>query len=214
MPLPALLVKPLQRPRPPENQPGIRPEARAAPPERIAERSDLVEMGRISAPFGIKGWIRVQTYTRAISGLTRYPAWWISSADGWREVKIEQSQAQGVDVVAKLAGCDDRDVAAALKGQQVAIPREAFPPAAKGEFYWADLIGLRVRNSAGLDFGVVTSMMETGANDVMVVQQVVQQSAAGSQQQEPERLIPFIADVVKRVDIAASLIEVDWGADY
>lgn len=174
-------------------------------------------MGRISAPFGIKGWIRVQTYTRAISGLTNYPAWWVSSADGWREVRVEQSQAQGVDVVAKLAGCNDRDVAAALKGQQVAIRREAFPPAAKGEFYWADLIGLRVKNTEGLDFGTVTSMMETGANDVMVVQQTVQESAAAVHEQgseEPERLIPFIADVVKRVDIAASLIEVEWGADY
>jgi 16S rRNA processing protein RimM len=163
-------------------------------------------MGRISAPFGIKGWIRVQTYTRAISGLTNYPVWWISGANGWREVKVEQSQAQGVDVVAKLTGIDDRDVAASLKGQQVAISRGDFPPAAKGEFYWADLIGLGVKNTEGLDFGIVTSMMETGANDVMVVQQ----SAVDGE----ERLIPFIADVVKRVDIAASLIEVEWGADY
>lgn len=167
-------------------------------------------MGRISAPFGIKGWIRVQTYTRAISGLTSYPTWWVSSAGGWREVEVEQSQAQGADVVAKLAGCDDRDVAAGLKGQQVAIPREAFPPTEQGEFYWADLIGLSVKNTDGQDFGVVTSMMETGANDVMVVQQ----SATGSQEHGRERLIPFIADVVKRVDIAASLIEVEWGADF
>ena len=169
-------------------------------------------MGRISAPFGIKGWIRVQTYTRATSGLTNYPTWWLGGVgDGdWREYEIEQSQAQGADVVAKLAGIDDRDVAAGLKGLQVAIPRAAFPPAKLGEFYWADLIGIGVRNTEGLDFGVVTSMMETGANDVMVVQQ----SATGSQEHGRERLIPFIADVVKRVDIAASLIEVEWGADF
>jgi 16S rRNA processing protein RimM len=166
-------------------------------------------MGRISAPFGIKGWIRVQTYTRAVSGLVNYPAWWVSTTDGWREVEVEQAQAQGVDVVAKLAGYDDRDIAAALKGGQVAIPRDAFPPAELGEFYWADLIGLGVKNTAGLDFGVVISMMETGANDVMVVQQ-----SAVDGGKEQERLIPFIADVVKRVDIAASLIEVEWGADY
>ena len=170
-------------------------------------------MGRISAPFGIKGWIRVQPYTRAASNLTHYPTWWLSTAAGWQEYKVEQSQAQGTDVVAKLAGCDDRDLAAAFKGQQVAIPREAFPPAEKDEFYWADLIGLKVVNSEGLDFGVVDSVLETGANDVMVVQQ----SAAAVLEQggkEQERLIPFIAEVVKRVDIAASLIEVEWGADY
>ena len=172
-------------------------------------------MGRISAPFGIKGWIRVQPFSETASGLTNYSTWWLSSADGWREVEIEQSQAQGTDVVAKLAGCDDRDVAAAFKGQQVAIPREAFPPAQQGEFYWADLMGLRVKNSEGLEFGVVTSMIETGANAVMAVQKiaepVVQQSAVGG---SDERLIPFIADVIKRVDIAAGVIEVEWGADY
>jgi 16S rRNA processing protein RimM len=165
-------------------------------------------MGRISAPFGIKGWIRVQPYTRAASNLTNYPTWWLSTASGWQEYKVEQSQAQGTDVVAKLAGCDDRDVAAAFKGQQVAIPREAFPPAEKDEFYWADLIGLKVRNTEGLELGVVTSMLETGANDVMVVQQ------SAVDKKGEERLIPFIASVVKRVDIAAGLIEVDWGADF
>ena len=169
-------------------------------------------MGRISAPFGIKGWIRVQTYTRAVHGansLKSYPVWWVSGGGGWREVKVEQSQAQGADVVAKLAGMDDRDEAVALKGQQVAVARDALPPAAKGEYYWADLIGLRVRNTEGLDLGVVASMMETGANDVMVVQQ-----SAVDGGKDLERLIPFIADVIKRVDIAASLIEVEWGADY
>lgn len=177
-------------------------------------------MGRISAPFGIKGWIRVQCYSGsaktagAVSGLANFPTWWLSSSDGvtgWREIEVVQTQVQGVDVVAKLAGCDDRDVAASLKGQTVAIPREAFPPADKGEFYWADLVGLAVKNSQGLDFGVVTSMLETGANAVMVVQQSAVDGAARGNK---ERLIPFIADVIKRVDIAASLIEVDWGADY
>jgi 16S rRNA processing protein RimM len=176
------------------------------PPER------LVGMGRISAPFGIKGWIRVQPFTDTAGGLTNFSTWWLGSAGNWCEHEVEQSQAQGTDVVAKLAGISDRDVAAGFKGQQVAIPREAFPPADKGEFYWADLVGLRVKNTEGLEFGVVTSMLETGANDVMVVQQsaVDGESAA----EERERLIPFIADVVKRVDIAAGLIEVEWGADY
>ena len=179
---------------------------------RLPEK--LVEMGRISAPFGIKGWIRIQTYTRTASGLTDYPRWWLGGAEGWREYLVEQSQAQGTDVVAKLAGCDDRDGAAGFKGQQVAIPREAFPPPAIGEFYWADLLGLNVRNGEGLDFGIVTSMLETGANDVMVVQQSAQIQVSGHGQDGAERLIPFVATVVKRVDIAARVIEVDWGVDY
>ena len=185
-------------------------------------------MGRISAPFGIKGWIRVQSFSPTASGLTNYSTWWLGSAENWREYKVEQSQVQGADVIAKLVGVDDRDEAAGFKGQQVAIPREAFPPAEQGEYYWADLVGLGVKNTEGVDFGVVTAMLETGANAVMVVQpvvqpvakQVVQQSAVdgdGGNKNDAkgrERLIPFIADVVKRVDIAAGLIEVQWGEDY
>lgn len=166
-------------------------------------------MGRISAPFGIKGWVRVTPFTASANGLTNYPMWWLGGAGHWREYEITHSQVQGGDVIAKLAGCDDRDAAAAMKGLPVAVPRESFPPAAKGEYYWADLIGLRVRNTEGLDFGVVAEMLETGANDVMVVQQ-----GAVDGDKEQERLIPFIADVIKRVDIAAGVIDVEWGADY
>lgn len=107
------------------------------------------------------------------------------------------------------------------------MPRDAFPPAEEGEYYWADLVGLKVRNTEGLDFGVVTSMLDTGANAVMVVQvgqvvrvvRVVQQAGQPVVQQSAvdrsaERLIPFIASVIKRVDIAAGLIEVQWDEDY
>jgi len=167
-------------------------------------------MGRISAPFGIKGWIRVQPYSQTARSLTQYATWWLDGVAGWQEFEVQQAQVQGPDVVAKLAGCEDRDVAAGFKGRVIAIPREAFPPAEKGEFYWADLVGLKVKNTEGLDFGVVKSMLETGANDVLVVQNVVQQNAVAGE----ERLIPFIGSVVKRVDIAAGVIEVDWGADY
>lgn len=151
----------------------------------------------------------MQPYTGTAGSLTKYPSWWLGSPAGWREYEVQQTQVQGPDVVAKIAGCEDRDAAAAFKGQVVAVPREAFPPAEKGEFYWADLVGLRVSNTEGLDFGVVGSMLETGANAVMVVQQ-----NAGGGDGGQERLIPFIADVIRRVDLAAGLIEVDWGADF
>jgi 16S rRNA processing protein RimM len=177
------------------------------PRKKLPEK--LVEMGRISAPFGIKGWVRVQPYSGATGNLANCATWWLDGAAGWQEYAVQQAQVQGPHVVAKLAGCEDRDAADRFKGRVVAVPREAFPPVEQGEFYWADLVGLKVRNSEGLDFGVVSSMVETGANAVMVVQQ----SAVDGDTQR-ERLIPFIADVIKRVDIAAGLIEVDWGADF
>ncbi len=167
-------------------------------------------MGRISAPFGVKGWVKIQPFTEAADGLKRYQTWWLGSADGWREYTVEGIQPQAAGLSAKLAGCDDRDVAESFKGRVVAVPRGAFPREKDGEFYWSDLIGLRVRNCEGLDFGVVEAMLETGANDVLVVRT----GSQGESEKTTERLIPFIASVVKKVDPDAGEIEVDWGADF
>jgi len=159
-------------------------------------------MGRIVAPFGVKGWIKVQPFTAETSSLPAYGTWWLGHDGDWQAHQVERSQAQGRVVVAKLRNCENREAALLFRGRHVAIPREAFPQTAANEFYWADLLGLRVVNEAAQDFGEVIRVLETGANDVLVVQG------------ECERLIPFIADVIKAVDLAAGVIRVDWGADY
>jgi len=159
-------------------------------------------MGRIAAPFGVKGWVKVQPFTAETKSLTAYATWWLGRDGDWQEHPIEQAQAQGRVVVAKLKDCEDPETAMLLRGRQVAVPREAFPQTAANEFYWADLIGLRVVNGAEQDFGEVTEILETGANEVLVV--------SG----ERERLIPFIADVIREVDLDAGVVRVDWGADY
>jgi 16S rRNA processing protein RimM len=105
-------------------------------------------------------------------------------------------------LVAKLAGCDDRDAAAAYRGKQVAIPRDAFPQAGANEFYWTDLVGLHVVNEQGEDLGEVREVLETGANDVLVVQG------------ERERLVPFTELVVREVDVAGRVIRVEWSSDF
>lgn len=153
-------------------------------------------------PFGIKGWVKVQTYTQTPASLVAYSAWWIGTDAAWRECRIEQAQVHTAGLVAKLAGCDDRDAAMRLRGQEVAIPRSAFPEAGAGEFYWGDLVGLKVVNVQGEDFGTVSEVFETGANDVLVVHG------------ERERLIPFVEAIVQQVDLANRVIRVDWGADY
>jgi 16S rRNA processing protein RimM len=174
------------------------------PPDLRKLPNKLVEMGRIFAPFGIKGWVKVQPHVAGgAASFRNYRTWFLNDTAGWRNAGLEAMEVHGDHVVAKLEGCSDRDAAAMLKGCVLAVPREAFPEAAAGEYYWADLIGLAVRNSAGQDFGTVASMMETGANDVMAVK-------LG----EVERLIPFIASVVKRVDVAGGVIEIDWELDY
>lgn len=159
-------------------------------------------MARIIGAFGIKGWVKIQPASSEPRSLLEYPQWWVGGADSWQPCSAECSEVHGREIVAKLAGCEDRDAAARLRGREIAVPRSAFPPAADNEYYWADLVGLKVVNKEGVDLGRVSRVIETGANDVLVVEG------------ERERLLPFIEQVVQEVDLAARVMRVDWGADY
>ena len=159
-------------------------------------------MARVTGAFGIKGWVKLEPFTAAPESLPAYTQWWIETDGGWKPLEVEESKAQGPAVVAKFAGCDDRDKAALFRGRQVAVSRGDFPAAGENEYYWADLIGLKVTNEQGEDLGTVSRVLGTGANDVLVVES------------ERERLIPFIGEVVKKVDVAGRVIRVDWGSDY
>lgn len=169
--------------------------------------SSMVVMGRIVAPYGVYGWLKVLPDTEALDGLFDYDTWWIGKQDNWREVVVEQAKIHNDVLVVKLAGVDDRDQAFACKGLQVAVPRDALPPPEENEYYWSDLIGLTVKNQQGVDFGHVTDVFETGANDVLVVK-------TGKENGNVERLIPFIDQVVVEVDLLAKTMLVDWDADF
>jgi len=162
----------------------------------------MVVMGRVTAPYGVRGWIRVRTYTEAADGLARYPVWWLGGRDGWVQWKLERVARQGQGLTAKLEGCNDRDAAAGLARLDIAVPREALPETGASEFYWADLIGLAVQNLEGEALGSVTALIATGSNDVLVVR--------GNR----ERLIPFVKPVIVEVDTAGGRVTVDWGSDY
>lgn len=159
-------------------------------------------MGRITVPFGVRGWVKVHPFTEAPESLLEYPTWWVGRDGEWRELKVESAEVHGESVAAKLQGCEDRDAAALFRGREIAVPRDAFPAAGENEFYWADLIGLEVVNERNERFGKVTEMFNTGPNDVLVV--------VG----DKERLIPFLESVVKQVDLQGRVIRVDWGLDY
>jgi 16S rRNA processing protein RimM len=160
-------------------------------------------MGRVTVPFGVRGWVKIHTLAADPESLCDYPVWRLGRNGSWREVRVLSSRLQGNVLVAQLDGVVDREAAAALRGSDVAVPRSELPAAEEGEFYWADLIGLKVVNAARYDFGRVERILQTGANDVLVVK--------GG---ERETLIPFIAGVIKAVRVAAGEIEVDWGEDY
>ena len=159
-------------------------------------------MGRILGPYGVRGWVKLRTFTEHLDSLADYPSWLLSEGEGWKAVEVEDTHVHGGQLVAKLAGVNDRDQALAVRGREVAIPREALPPAEEGEFYWADLIGLEVVNVQGEVLGKVEDLLETGANDVLVVK--------GDRQ----HLLPYVDQVVLDVDLAQGRIQVDWGLDF
>lgn len=162
----------------------------------------MVVMGRVTAPYGIKGWVNILPDTETLDSLFGYPVWWVAMPEGWRACQVENARVQGDHLVAKLQGVDDRDQAFQLKGKLVAVPREQLPEPEAGEYYWADLIGLQVINLQNVALGTIQGLFETGANDVMVVQG------------ERERLIPFVAQVVQDVDLARKCMRVDWDAEF
>ncbi len=133
------------------------------------------------------------------------PTLWLGKDGGpWREVGLKALKAHGEGLVLGLDGVSDRTAAEGLKGMLVGAPREALPATAEDEFYWADLVGLDVVNTAGEQLGKVAGLIETGANDVL---RVVSADAA-------ERLIPFVGAVVLAVEREAGRIRVDWGSDW
>jgi 16S rRNA processing protein RimM len=159
-------------------------------------------MGRIAAPFGVKGWVKVQPYSEDPGTLMDFGSWRVGRGETQAHFVVEAVQDHGAALVAKLAGIDDRDAAYALRGQEISVARSALPAPEENEYYWSDLIGLTAVNREGVELGKVDSLMETGAHDVLVVKG------------RREHLIPFVAAFVGGVDLQGGTIEVDWGEDY
>ena len=163
-------------------------------------------MGRIVAPYGVKGWLKVAPSTAEHETLLAHEEWWLRPRGGrgeWRRYVLEEGRAHGSTLVVRVAGLADREAAAVYSGGEVGVARSALPPAGEDEVYWADLVGLAVVNRQGEELGTVAAVKEFGAHPVMVV-------AHG----QGERLIPFVEAYVDAVDLAARRIEVDWPKDY
>ena len=160
-----------------------------------------VALGYISAVHGIKGWVKVHSWTRPMEALLEYQPWLLGEEKS--PVKIIDGRKQGKGLVALLPGFDDRDQAITLVGQQLFVRRDQLPPTAEGEYYWSDLEGLEVHTTFGEVLGRVEKLMETGANDVLIIRG------------EREHLVPFVqGQYVKRVDLEDGKIEVDWDPEF
>jgi 16S rRNA processing protein RimM len=163
-----------------------------------------VGLGRIVGLYGVKGWVKVESWTRPPQNILNYPEWLLGRDGQWHRARVIGGRRHGHGLVAQLAGgngvvWDNRDGAAGLVGSEIAVLRGQLPPLAPKEFYWADLVGLEVENLAGERLGRVQELFETPAHDVLVV--------AGVRR----RLIPCVlGPVVKSVDLDAGLVRVDW----
>ena len=163
----------------------------------------IINVGKISGVFGVKGWVKVFSFTDPRENILTYSPWVLKKGDETKTVNVVDGQLQGKTIVAQLSGVNDRDQAANLMGWDVFITQDQLPAAAKGEYYWSDLVGLKVETIDGVQLGVVDSLLETGANDVIVVQG------------ERERAIPFLqGETVINIDLDAGRIVVDWDPEF
>jgi 16S rRNA processing protein RimM len=167
-----------------------------------------VLVGRVVGVYGVRGWVKIESYTRPPENLLRYREWRLRQGREQVDVRLVNGRSHGRILVAQLAMasgevCSDRDHAARLVGAGVAVARSQFPPLKPGIYYWADLIGLQVEHLDGRQLGEVTGLMETAAHDVLVVQG------------ERERLIPFVQGaIVQGVDLEQRRIRVDWDPGF
>jgi 16S rRNA processing protein RimM len=161
-----------------------------------------VLLGRIVGLFGVKGWVKVHSYTEPREAVLDYKDWLLGCDDGWEPVELAEGKRHGKSVIARLQGVADRDAATALVGSDIGVARDQLPEPGEGHYYWADLEGMTVVHKDGTEIGRVAYVMATGANDVLVTEG------------PDERLIPFVTGkVVLDVDIAAGVITVDWEWD-
>ncbi len=169
----------------------------------MPDRNSPVVVGKLMGPHGVKGWLKVYSWTQPRENILSYNPWLLRQDGEWRSVKVIDGRKQGKSIVVSLDGIGDRDQALAMRDVEVAIRREQLDTLGRGEYYWSDLIGMQVRNLAGESLGEVTGLLETGADDVLVIRGDI------------ERLVPFSQpQIVKSVDLDAGEIIVDWELDY
>lgn len=162
-----------------------------------------IKLGYVSGVFGVKGWVKVHSYTEPGDNIIRFASWLLGGDDQLKRFSVDRGGWHGKAIIAKLGGIDTRDDAAKFVGRGIFVERTDLPELQKDEFYWADLVGLKVFNEDSVCFGVIDRLIETGAHDVLVVRG------------DRERLVPFVQkDVVKSVDIEKGRLVVAWDPDF
>lgn len=169
---------------------------------------DLIVIGKIVSVHGVRGEVKVYSFTDPIDNLLQYKRWTLRHEGIVKQVEMISGRSQNKVLVAKLKGLDDREEARLLAGYEICIARSLLPDLTDGDYYWYQLEGLQVINGEGHVLGKIDHLLETGANDVMVVK-----PCAGSLD-DRERLLPYTDDCVQAIDLGAGVMRVEWDADF
>ena len=177
----------------------------------MSQGDEKVVVGRFGAPHGVRGDVKLQSFTEYPEDLFNYGSLFVSKGRQWQPLEFDKAKFAGKHFVVSVKGVADRDAAALLTNKEVAVLRTEMPDPEEGDVYWHDLIGLEVQSEfEGQQYalGVVKQLMETGANDVLVVKPS-QESI-----DDNERLVPYIDSVVVEVDLPSKKLVVDWDPEF
>jgi 16S rRNA processing protein RimM len=172
----------------------------------MQENESPIVVGQLGGVHGVRGWLKLNSYTRPKENIFNYSPLLMHTDDVWQTIDIEEYQQRGERLLVKLSGIDNPEDARKYTKCELAVSREHLPALKEGEYYWCDLIGLEVLNQDNKSLGKVDEIVETGANDVLVI--------VPSEKDKARVLVPLIMDVyVKKVDLIANTLHVDWQLD-
>ena len=181
----------------------------AVQPSASYSDDNVTIVGKVTTAFGIKGWVKVYSFTDPMKNILNYKRWLLKINGQWKAYQLRDGKPQGRGLVVALHGIEDRDEALALNQIEIAIPSDELPKLENDEIYWFQLEGLKVVNLDGQLLGKVSHLFNSGApHDVLAVK-----GCEGSIDQQ-ERLSPYVDQMVKTVDLDAGEVQVDWDADY
>lgn len=190
----------------------VPPFKKGAEGKNLELEKEILKIGRIGRAHGVQGWINITSFTEPKENILNYQPWQLRWQNAWKTITVEASRILADGIIVKLSGCNDRDLAKAYTGCDIAIEPTQRPQLNAGEYYWTDLIGLTVINQDGVTLGQVTDLMETGSNDVLIVK-----NTTGAPHVAPgkEFLIPYLPkEFIVDIDLNTKIMRVIWDSDF
>ena len=172
-------------------------------------KEENIVLGSITAVYGVKGWVKIYSHTDPLENIFNYSPFTLNIGGELKAVEVESGKRHGKGLIAKLAGVNDRDVAQKYCGAEIVTQADQLPALEEGEYYWSQLESLLVYTESGQLLGKVSHLLETGANDVLVVKGTTESI------DKNERLLPYLpGQVVKEIDLETGTMRVDWDPEF